>query len=1149
MLVLGKTAVLVERIINKIINDKIDVDKLLVVTFTKAAASEMKERLAVRMYKELDNHPELLQQIRLLSKSYITTIDSFCLRVVKDNFFKCDLDPNFKIGENGETELLKLEALEECLEEKYLSDDEDYINLFNAYTSNKNDDLIRELILKIYNYIMSFPEPFKWVDEKISLYNIDNSITDAKETIYGKSVLDNAIKIVTNSYNELEHLYNDIKDNELAGKYIEVVYEDICNLRVLSTKNNSWNDFYEAINNFSFVSAQGAKGVPKELKDKISEVRQSVKDVILKDVLEKYFSSNSQEILEDLHMIYKNLLTLKDLLISFRDKYFEKKFENNVFEFNDISHFCLEILINNKEIVDNYREKFSEILIDEYQDSNYVQESILSSISKNNIFMVGDVKQSIYRFRQARPELFLNKYVTYKSLEDCENDDTPKKVLLYKNFRSKKNIVKQINYIFENIMSKEVGEIEYGENEYLKFGAEFYTDDGERPELVFIESKNHNDDLEINEDMLYDTKHNLEGKFIANKIKSLVGKIDIFDKKIDKIRKAEYKDFVILLRSTIGKAEAFINELSMKGIPAYAENGGDYFEHIEVQTILSVLRIIDNPYQDIPLIAVLKSPIGNFSVDELSTIRLTDRSSLFYDALFKSLNLENELSNKVKHFIDMLSSWREKVKHISLWNLIWQIYMETGYFYYVSLFPDGTRRRNNLKLLLERAEMFEKSSFKGVFNFLRYIDNLKATSADFSESKTIGENENVVRIMSIHKSKGLEFPIVFLAGSDRNFYTRDLQDSIILDQDLGFGMDVINYDLRAKYPCISKHATSFKIQNDNLSEEMRVLYVALTRAREKLIITGLVDDIDKSIESYSKKISPFKIRYAKSFLDWIAYSIVNKNNDWDVVKVKYDELYSQENESDSKSLSFQDVLKIVKGIDTSSDEEYMLIDSQMNWKYPNEYATKLPNKVSISELKRLKIIIDDESLDYNNAFNKKEIAKLVSKPEFMNEDVESGSAYGTLLHETLRRIDFKSFSIDDAKKIVSTFTDNQSIIKSIVNKISYFSKTNLFKEIADSNSIYKETSFNLNLSAREVYGIDSDEVVMIQGIIDLFFINQYDNIVLVDYKSDYVNSEKELIDRYKIQLDLYKKALEDILEKEVSKTIIYSFKLGKEIYL
>ena len=1157
----GKTAVLVERIINKIINDGVDIDRLLVVTFTNAAASEMRERIADRIYKEIENKPELQKQISLLGKASITTMHSFCLRVIRDNFFKVGLDPNFRIGDSTECELIKLEALEELLEEKYESDDEDFENIVNIYTSNKDDETLRSMILKIYNFIQSAPFPNKWLEEQTEILNVEDDVR-AEDTPWGKLLMDYARDEINNGIEELKALELEIMDSPEAANYLITIQNDIHMLRALAEKCTTWDDMFNSIKNFEFDRLKSARGVDEEIKAQVTTVRDKVKEIVKKYLKEKVFLVDSETIKEDLKYLYQNLKSICQLVKDFDAKFKTKKLDKNIVDFNDIEHIALKLLNDNKDISEIYKEQFDEILVDEYQDSNMIQEYILGTISKNRMFMVGDVKQSIYRFRQARPDLFLSKYNSFPNVNDNLLSNS-KKILLFKNFRSNENIIDATNYVFERIMSKEIGEIDYDEKEFLKFGAEYYGYQGEPTEINLLETKNQDEEFEIDDELDIDSNAQLEGKFIAHKIKELVGKLEVYDKKTGQKRLATYRDFVILLRSTVGSIDAFMEELTFANIPVYSDNTGGYFNNTEVQIIMALLKIIDNPIQDIPLLAVLRSQIGGFNVEELTEIRLIDRNTSYYEAMQKYVAQGNELSQKINKFLSKLSEWRDKSKYMSLSELLWLLYNETGYYYYISLFPDGLQRQSNLKLLLERAEAYEKTSFKGLFNFLTYIDNIKESSGDMESCKIIGENEDVVRIMSIHKSKGLEFPVVFLAGTTKKFNYRELNENLIFHSELGFGADVINYDSRIKYPSISKIALSQKIKSEVMSEEMRILYVAMTRAREKLIITALVPDVEKAYDKYSESLTKYKISKANCFFDWIGTSVIDKKNDWivnkysfadivnmepseDEIKNKLKELLSEnevkidisstENKGKSRRKEMANQLMFILDSEVAHDtEELKEIDKQMNWVYMHSLATGIPSKISITELKR-----------YGSGEEVQPDISIIEKPDFMLEQIESGTKYGTLVHTALQKIDFSSLNAED---IVSDLTDEKKMQKSILYKINKFSQTSLFNEIKNAKKVFRETSFNLNLTAREVYGMDSDEAIMIQGIIDLYFIDDNDDIVLVDYKTDNVINGEELVKRYKAQLDYYKRALEDITGKKVKKTVIYSLKLEKEILL
>ena len=1121
----GKTAVLVERIIQKMINDKVDIDRLLVVTFTNAAASEMRERIASRLYQELEHDASLQRQMTLLSKANISTLHSFCLKVIRDNFFKLDLDPNFRIGDQVECELLKLEAMEELMEEQYDAENQDFEELINLYTSNREDSELKDMVLNIHKFVQSTPNPKEWLKEKCEMYHIEG-VSDFSETVWGKQLLEYARQEIEDEIEELSSLEQDLLD---FPKYLLTIQDDIMLLRSLREKNHTWDEFYHQIRTLEFSSLKPCKEIDEELKELVKSTREKMKKNIKEYLRDNVFVSSSEEILADMKILYQNLSTLSNFVLLFDSKFAEKKREKNILDFNDIEHMALKLLSENEEIRQMYQEKFDEILIDEYQDSNLVQESIIHMISNDRTFMVGDVKQSIYRFRHARPELFLEKYENYS-----DTSSAGKKVLLFKNFRSNNNIIEATNYIFKQIMSKEIGEIDYTEQEYLQFGATYYPEQGMPPEIHLIET--NKEEIEELEDDIED-KPQLEARVVANRILELVGNCEVYDKKLETMRKAEYRDIVILMRATTKYADIFATELSKKNIPVYADNQMGYFENTEVQLVTSLLKIIDNPMQDIPLLAVLRSQMGGITVEELTAIRLVDRSCPFYVAMQKIIGTDavvegyEGLTKKVRNFIDKLATWREKSHYLSLYDLLWLLYQETGYYYYISMLPDGIQRQANLTLLLERAKNFEATSYKGVFHFLSYIDHVRESSGDFESSKLIGENENVVRIMSIHKSKGLEFPIVFLSGTTRKFNARDFQDKIILHQELGFGPNVIKYAKRVTYPSIPKLAIIREAKREMLSEEMRILYVAMTRAREKLIITAMTSNIEKLYSKMEKEMTHYSIAKANSFFDWIGRAIIGKENDWEIQEWKYEDvlnLSDKENANDAKRLAELE--------NFIPSDHYQEIEQKLSWEYSHKEATTLPTKISISEIKRREMKNEDELST--------EIT-LMEKPGFMEETIETGAEYGTRVHFILQHLDYEN---PDVSMYIGDLKEKTQ--KLVLKQIGEFAKSKLYERINNSKNVYRETSFNLNISANEVYHFEREigEEVMLQGIIDLYFIEDGE-IVLVDFKTDYVESEQELVNRYHTQLAYYRRALEEITGMRVKETLIYSLRLGKEIAL
>ena len=1173
----GKTAVLVERIIKKVVEEGIDIDKLLVVTFTNAAASEMRERVLDAIYKKLDEDPnneKLLRQITLLNKASICTIDSFCLEVVRNNFYELEnVAPNFRIADTTEIELLKQEVIEDMFEKKYEEEDKDFSKLIHTYTSYRDDTPLKDLILKIYNYIQSNPFPEKWLSEKVEMFNRENNLDDDFSTTpWGKVLLKEIDDELIDGISFLKSAAKTLEVNPDLEKFFQTIRNDIDMLNNLKNNLNNWDKAYEINTNLKFVTWPRNK-VDSLEKDEAKSIRDSVKENL--KVLDNILVCDSKTANQDIFDMYSILVELKDIILEFGEEFSKRKREKNIVDFQDVEHFALKILIKEEngevvpsDIAKKYQEKYQEIAIDEYQDSNLVQEYILNSVSKgNNIFMVGDVKQSIYKFRQAMPELFIGKYKTYKNKVDKTTDDDLK-IQLFKNFRSRENFLYFTNLIFQDIMSDNLGDIEYNEDEYLNLGADYPEEKQNlKTEIDIIDLSDEDIELEFekdDEEKIEDEDRienvELEARFVANKIKELVDdKFKVWDRKEEKYRDVKYKDIVILLRSTSSPAPVYEQELLNLEIPVFSDSSQEYLDSIEIQTIMSLLKVIDNPMQDIPLVCVLRSYIGKFADNELVKIRLTDSYDNFYTCMQKAIiDVDSNLKEKIQHFFDKLDKWRKEKEYLALDELIWKIYSDTGYYNYVGLMPNGDLRQANLKMLFQKAKDYESSNFKGLYNFINFIDKLKISSGDMGSAKLIGENDDVVRIMSIHKSKGLEFPVVFLSSTGKQFNLNDLKEDVLLHQEMGIGAKYIDYDKQVKYDTLSKLAIKNKILLETLSEEMRILYVALTRAKEKLFITGVTRDfkkdlekIDSNIERYPKendKINPILIKKCKKYLDWILLVYQYEKN-----------LCS--NEVALNTYKKKTLLKTLKKVDNEeidvleelesrkiNEEELNKISSILNYEYPNMLDTTIPTKTAVTTLKQLeggkKILVE------------KEIS--LPKPKFLKnggEEKITAAMKGTLVHLCLQKLDIKvEYDIEkvnnlveglEAKKIITT-KEKEAINP---NKILEFTKSNIWNELKTAKEIEREKPFYINVPAKEIYRKETNENILVQGIIDLYYIDKDDNLNLVDYKTDYVEvgNEQELVKKYKKQLELYREALEKSYKKQVKNTYIYSVYLNKVI--
>lgn len=1185
----GKTAVLVERIIHKIIDEQMDIDKILVVTFTNAAASEMRERILEAIYKKLEENPEnvhLQRQIILLNKASICTIHSFCLDVIHNHFYEIDLPSNFKIADTAEIDLLKQEVLDDLFEQKYTENDKNFIELLENYTNYRGDEALQELVLKIYKFIQSSPFPIKWLQEKLELLKIEDK--DISQTIWGKLIIQTVDDDIQESIMQLEVTKSKMALYPEMTKFYQTISEDIINLQDLQ-KYNSWDELYIKLLNFNFSKWPVDKKVINDLKEDSKEIRDKVKKHI-KEKTAKLLSCSQEQAVKDLKIITPILEKLSNLVTEFTKNFAEKKKEKNCIDFNDIEHFALKILLdennNPTEVAKKYKEKFEEIAIDEYQDSNLVQEAILTSISKgNNIFMVGDVKQSIYKFRQARPELFLQKYDEYKNKEEKAQEDNLK-IQLFRNFRSRQNILNITNLVFESIMSKELGDINYNENEYLNYGANYpepeeiknyagiaeldIIDLKEDESITAFEGEEDEEEQERVEDDV------LEAKFVANKIQELLNSnYMVFDKK-QGYRKIRPKDIVILLRATSNLSPIYEKELSDLELPVFSDTSGTYLDTVEIQTILSVLKIIDNPLQDIPLVVVLRSSICNFTDNDLITIRLTDRNCNFYEALIKTrLICDGDLKNKIESFLEKLEKWKSISQYMPLDEFIWQIYLDTGYYQYVGLLPNGAMRQANLKTLFEKAKQYEKASFKGLFNFIQFIDKLKKQNGDLASAKLIGENEDVIRIMSIHKSKGLEFPVVFLCNSHKKFNMQDLNDNILLHQDIGFGPTIMDTTRKIKYSSIAKDAIKLKMKQETLSEEQRILYVALTRAKEKLYITGRSKDFTKYVQDKNKVLEMYEsenikldaklMKKANSYLDWIMYvylfnqgrTITLKGESYklsDIITLnvsnKKDLLKALAKEEVVEQIDLKE--KIEQILKNKSDEENkkseQALKELLEWKYDYIVDTTLPTKSSVTKIKQEKIKLEEmlkgiesEEVEYKKSYT----------PKFMQEDKKISSAEkGTLVHLCIQRLDErKDYELKDIQNIILNLVEKEIITQNEadaidVNLIYQYTKSQLFEELRKAKEVHKEQPFYINIPAKDVVSEaeNSKKNILVQGIIDLYYIDKNDNLILIDFKTDYIsnepNAKEKILDKYKVQLEIYKTALEQALDRKVNKTAL-----------
>ncbi|CUQ31893.1 recombination helicase AddA [Clostridium paraputrificum] len=1199
----GKTAVLVERIIRIITNeeDPVDIDRLLVVTFTSAAASEMRERIASAITKALEKSPNsknLQKQLTLLSRANITTMHSFCLDVIKNNFHIIDLDPAFRILDETEGMLLRSEVLEELFEDKYENDDKEFLDLVEAYSDSKSDDKLKDIVLDLYKFSMSGPWPQRWLRDKSEEFNI-NTIEELDKSSWMKVFIENLVIELQGLISMEEKALELCEETSGLEPYIDTFRDDITMLRMIYEHLGAGvEEIYNRLSSASFsklktvrknnVSNENVQGRVKSIRDDVKKKINKLRDEI--------FSMTPDEMLHSVKASYTYMKALSSLVIEFQDRFSNAKKEKGALDFNDLEHLCLKILTSEDSgVADNFKEYFDEVLVDEYQDSNAVQEAIIDLVSRKysndpNVFMVGDVKQSIYRFRQAKPELFLEKYNTY-SKKQGKNI----KIQLYKNFRSRDEVIKGVNYIFKEIMSRVVGELEYTDEEALNLGASYSkTEDdnyvvGGKIELNILDKS-----TEVEEEVLIEEEDlgtiNLEARIVANRIKELLSNKDgkvfkVLDKGTGEYRPVTYKDIVILLRATKNWSEVFLDELGAEGIPVYADTGSGYFESIEIRTIMSLLKVIDNPMQDIPLIALLRSPIMSFSAEDLTNIRLVDKDKYFYENIIsiskEEFDCEKELIEKCNIFLERLSVWRKKSIYTPIDEFIWYLYTDTAYYGYVGAMPNGVLRQANLRILFQRAKQYEQTSFKGLFNFINFINKLRKSSGDMGSAKVLGENEDVVRIMSIHKSKGLEFPVVFVCGSGKQFNLMDLNNNILYHEELGFGPELVDLDKRVSYPTLPKEAIKQRIRLETLSEEVRILYVAFTRAKEKLIITGAVNGLEKWITKCCNAaaldkdiILPSEVLKGKSYLDWIGMAIC-KHKDGEIlrelvgsndIRIKDDlstwsvktwtksDLVVDKKDSDVDEINEDNLL--INSDCSSVDKE---IERRLDFRYRFRESTLIKSNFSVSELKK-KNFEQVPVIDTENLF-KEDICNI--KPKFLQEERGLTAAEkGTAIHFVMQKIDLSRVNtIEEIKIQLKDFVDMELLSKEeykVINpyKVKKFFISKLGERMLSAYNrgdiVYRELPFYTEIDVHRINPDLPKEVegdkVRLQGVIDSFFYED-NEVILLDYKTDYVeqSNEEELINKYRIQIQYYKEALEKITKTKIKECYLYSFYLEKEI--
>ena len=1216
----GKTAVLVERIIRMVCEGEhpADIDRLLIVTFTNAAAAEMRERIAAGITARLEADPgneHIQKQAALLHNAQITTIDSFSLFLIRNHFNEIGLDPDFRVADEGEIKLLQQDVLGQLLEDAYVgrfipdsgeeiqeTDEEALLRFHNCveyFCPGGRESVLEQHILNLSRYAASFPWPAKWLEERKDDYAVGD-LEALRHSDYGQYLTERVKRVVQGCLEKLREVKRLCELPDGPYMYGELTDAEIEQLeRLTACKDLEEQAAKIPAVTFGRLPSKKDDSVDPAKREVAKGIRSSVKDT-LSDLAESYFKTPLELVVEQGKACREPLRMLLDLVLEFDRRLLAVKQERHLIDFSDMEHYALQILlkpedgITPSDVALEYRQYFQEILIDEYQDSNLVQEYLLSAISGEaeghyNRFMVGDVKQSIYKFRLARPELFLEKYNTYQETGDlCRID-------LAKNFRSRVQVVDAVNDVFSRIMSREIGGIEYDDKAALYPGATYPA--AEDPvygsEMLLIRKPENGDNV-----------RQLEAMTIAARIKQLRGSLKVMEKSSGELRPVRYSDMVILLRTTSGWDEEFKKVLEQQGIPVYITSKTGYFGALEVQELLQFLRVLDNPRQDIPLFGVMQSVFGGFTQEEIARIRSgrsghSRKRMTLYEALQQEASAgveagetetpdrvrsELELSQKAKTFLERIDHYRDLTPFTSIRDLLQRILDDYDYLNYVTALPAGSKRRANVEMLLTKASAFEKTSYFGLFHFIRYMEQLEKYDVDYGEADTLDENADVVRIMSIHKSKGLEFPVVFVSGLSKRFNMQDANQSLIVDMDLGVAVDYVDPGRRIKNKTLRRAVLSAKMKEDSLAEELRVLYVALTRAREKLILTSVVDKADEKWE-LSQMTGQEKLTYldfceAGSYMDFLL-PILPKTG-IAVTTLGTEDLAAEEIREQLSMGDRREMLQRVADgeVFLPGDREEMerklsRLRERFAYKYPYSGLQKLYTKTTVSELKIAAMAEKDEAAYHT--FEEKEVVPYI--PAFRREKEKvSGAVRGSAFHRLMELLDFGYLFIESGlfmgcpenyetyrreldtvrlEKRLEEFMQRETASLRLTEeyaqavslpKIQHFLEQELAYRMwraYEQGLLYREQPFVLGIDAKRLdQELPDGEKVLIQGIIDVFFVENGE-IVLLDYKTDVIDSLEALWNRYSVQIRYYEEALTKLMELPVKERILYSFYLEK----
>lgn len=1213
----GKTSVLVERIIRRILHGETDVDRLLVVTFTNAAAAEMRERIEAALAQEIAKgaaSPHLERQLALLSNASISTLHSFCQNVIRRNFAAIDLDPKFRLAGAQEIRLLQQDVLEEIFERKYEEAEESFLSFAAAYGTERGDESLYVMVLRLYAFSCSQPFPSLWLDSLAARFDLEDT-QSLFETPWASTVLAQISCILTGCLAAVQRL---VEKSAVLGYEAchDALEEDERLLKRLlaSLDGNDWDAMQREFSSYKHATMRFSKDMDAMEKEEAKRLFTLPRDRMkqkLKRLKETYFHSPEEDILDDLCALSCTAHVIVGIVKDFTAAFQAAKKERGIVDFNDLEHFALAVLCD-KDAPEGdlrpsaqalaLREKYEEVMVDEYQDTNGVQEAILSLVARaDNLFTVGDVKQSIYRFRLADPQLFLKKHGEYPNL-----GERYVRIDLSENYRSRAGVLAAVNWIFSQLMTPEAMELTYDDAAALHFAAHYPESEENNlagaAELHIIESDDipaetteHTDESNDNgasEDADEDADElkgfALEATFIARRVRALMASGTLVADK-GAYRPLEWRDIVILLRAARGRADILLETLRDADIPSYASLDAGYFQAMEVRVVLSVLAVIDNARQDVPLAAVLYSPIVGLTFRELAELRLAAPEDDIFGALMAvndpGAKFSAALQEKVSTFLRLLSSWRTLMRRVSVPELIWQIYRDTGYYDYVGGMAGGLLRQANLRMLADRARDYENTNFRGLFRFLRFIEKMQQMETDLSAARTLGENEDVVRILTIHKSKGLEFPVVIVAGLGSKFNMRDAAEELLMHRELGLGLYRVEREKSLRYSTFAREAVAARIRQESKAEELRVLYVAMTRAREKLILVGSTKKLAARAEGWCSFVTETKRQLpayapleANTFLDWLGMTVARHRDGAPLLEKAslLEKRVAPEGDDDSRwqvnivpgssvtsinaAVPKEDEVfeKLRQGAPLPASEEKEAVEAALAWQYTPHGVEDVPAKLSVTELKR--------RFSAENAAEEKPYMPLMEKnggfaafsfkrPNFMQKKTGlSAAEYGTLMHTALQHLDLAGdCSRQGLDAQLAAMTEKELLLPeqaAIVrlDAIETFLHSPLGIRMKKARRLWRELPFSRRLEARRFYpAAEPAARIFVQGVIDVLFEDENGALVLVDYKTDKDTNPMNICRKYRLQIDLYTEAIEAILGRKVTERCLYLLHDGKVV--